>query len=404
MLGAAEMPQEKKRKAERMMPEDEKSVNLLDLAAAAITATVAAARPIQEFVSDNNARLKTDGSVVTDADIAAQGYITRTLRQVSPSVVIVGEESTEEIDVHQEGLSMTAEDNYIASIMRLAQEEVRNRYFGRSECPLAEGNIPSASDDSRKRDDLEDDDSSLIVNSDRLRIFVDPLDGSKAYASGDYDTVTILIAIIFDGRPYFGVIAKPFGYNQYATLLDTNCFVLYGGELLKSHAYFAGVSESCGIPPLPANQSPRAIISSSRCAGVVKEFCTKLAAKNLIHPEPLSVSGAGEKSLRLIIGKEQERLWFFPKEGTSLWDVAASDALLRALGGKLTNRHGQELDYGKSRLDSANTEGIIASNDAVLHAECIRLFRKQLTSENNEAEKCNDINQEDCQNDDNKGS
>jgi len=173
---------------------------------------------------------------------------------------------------------------------------------------------------------------------------------------------------------------------------------------LKSHAYFAGVSESCAIPPLPVNQSPRAIISSSRCAGVVKEFCTKLAANNLIHPEPLNVSGAGEKSLRLIIGKEQERLWFFPKEGTSLWDVAASDALLRALGGKLTNRYGQELDYGKSRQDSANTEGIIASNDAVLHAECIRLFQKQLTSEKNGAGKFSDMNEDDCQNDDNKGS
>mmetsp|Transcript_10806 Transcript_10806/g.15926 ORF Transcript_10806/g.15926 Transcript_10806/m.15926 type:complete len:393 (+) Transcript_10806:217-1395(+) len=380
---------------EQNIQEDAKHVNLLDLAGAAVAATAAAARPIRDFVSDNNARLKLDGSIVTDADLAAQAFIVHTLRQVSSNVAIIGEEAPEEMSGQNGDLSLTSHNDYISNITRLAKEEVRNRYHGRTECPLAECSVHPVSQDKEEEeeDNAEFDESSLIVDANRVRVFVDPLDGTKAYASGDYSIVTILIAIILDGQPTFGVIAKPFRYNHHAALLDTNCVVVYGGVLLHSHVYFAGVSESCSVPPLPVDRPPRAIISSSRNEGVVKDFCTALAKQNLIHPDPLNVSGAGEKSLRLIVGTEQERLWFFPRSGTSRWDVAATDALLRAMGGKLTNQYGQELDYGLPRQESENTEGIVASNDAGLHAECIRLFREQLISEGHliDNEKLNDI-------------
>ena len=94
----------------------------------------------------------------------------------------------------------------------------------------------------------------------------------------------------------------------------------------------------------------------------------------MIHPEPLLVSGAGEKSLRIITRFENEGLWFFPKGGTSLWDVAASDALLRATGGRLTDKYGKDMDYSKSRTEAENENGVVACYDQRLHAECIRLF------------------------------
>jgi 3'-phosphoadenosine 5'-phosphosulfate (PAPS) 3'-phosphatase len=107
----------------------------------------------------------------------------------------------------------------------------------------------------------------------------------------------------------------------------------------------------------------------------VKDFVDELASSKVIHPEPLHVAGAGEKSLRLVLGTANEALWFFPKAGTSRWDVAASDALLRQFGGKLTDKYGNELDYSTSREDAENSDGIIACNDAALHAECIKVFQ-----------------------------
>jgi hypothetical protein len=119
---------------------------------------------------------------------------------------------------------------------------------------------------------------------------------------------------------------------------------------------------------------PRAVISGSRSKGIVQDFVTHLGDRGMINPQPLLISGAGEKSLRIILRSENEGLWFFPKAGTSLWDVAASDALLRATGGRLTDKNGNDMDYSKSRTEAENEDGVVACYDQRLHAECIRLF------------------------------
>ena len=128
--------------------------------------------------------------------------------------------------------------------------------------------------------------------------------------------------------------------------------------------------------PVSEGELPRAVISGSRSKGVVHEFCVFLGEKGLIHKEPMMIAGAGEKSLRLILQTNNEALWFFPKSGTSLWDVAAPDAMLRSLGGKLTDKFGNEMDYSKSREEAENMEGVVACIDSDLHAKCIDLFKQ----------------------------
>ena len=224
------------------------------------------------------------------------------------------------------------------------------------------------------------DPEECVVDASRVGVIVDPLDGTKAYAQGEYDAVSILICITLDFQPYFGVIGKPFGYLEGANLtsmLDTSCITIYGGSLLKG-VYIAG-GQSIEASPIAAEKEddlPRAVISSSRSKGVVRDFCLHLAKYNLIHKEPLLISGAGEKSLRLILQFNNEALWFFPKSGTSLWDVAAPDAILRSLGGKLTDKFGNEMDYSKTRADAENMEGVVACIDSELHAKCIALFKE----------------------------
>jgi 3'-phosphoadenosine 5'-phosphosulfate (PAPS) 3'-phosphatase len=391
-------------------------VSLLHLAAASIAATIIAAEPIRSLSChyngkqqnadgnyehadknveadnninriDGNVHIKLDGTIVTDADLIAQSCILRILRKVEGNFVIVGEEegcSGEQGDAdnpvdalhnkYGSNFSRDIGDNESDRILRLAQEEVFHRYFGGGRCSLAEGAILNPMSDDNMHYSLNEDDDTIFVDPSRVRVFVDPLDGTKSYANGDYDIVTILIAIVLDGSPHFGVITKPFGYKGHSSVLNTPCVTLYGGPLLNN-VYFAGAGPAAS----PSSLLPRrAVISASRSGGVVRTVVDQLAegTSNNFHAEPLEVSGAGEKSLRLIVGTEQECLWFFPMPGTSRWDVAASDALLRALGGKLTDKFGNELDYLKDRDESENTDGIIASNDAALHEECIRLFNE----------------------------
>ena len=452
------------------------TVNLLDLASAALSSLIVASDQITSLAyqrdknqkhesgdsiengeshhslgSPNamNIRLKDDGSFVTNTDLAAQQIIAQSLQKVSKSVRLVGEESEEEMSHHV----ITGYDARAEEIFRLAKKEIQIRYHKQDDSLQYQSNdgegqpkLPLAQEHPTKTQlaaDGENDKNPLSVQThrdlpvrpsspslvpvsplkeynvevERVSVFIDPLDGTKAYAKGDYEPVSILIAIILDQSPCFGVICKPFGHPGQTSVLNTGCVVIYGGTLLGA-AYTAGGGlchgtalqgnavrverplsrtsmEDSAAELAPATTPlewglesddaqaettrtrkalPRAVISSSRSQGIVQEFVTHLGSKGMINPTPLMISGAGEKSLRIILRRENEGLWFFPKGGTSLWDVAASDALLRATGGRLTDKNGQDMDYSKSRLEAENEDGVVACFDHSLHAECIKLF------------------------------
>jgi 3'-phosphoadenosine 5'-phosphosulfate (PAPS) 3'-phosphatase len=191
------------------------TVNLLDLAASALSSVVVAADQITALckpgVSDEakNVRLKNDGSFVTNADLAAQCIIVQCLRTISRDVRLVGEESEEEMAEQ----SITGHEDRSEAMFRLAQQEILIRYNGSvGPMPLAQTNTAN---DSPEWMDPSNQDSSTSgqsrledyeVDPSRVCVFIDPLDGTKAYASGDYGPVSILIAIILDQRPCFGVI------------------------------------------------------------------------------------------------------------------------------------------------------------------------------------------------------
>ena len=83
-------------------------MNLLDLAAAAVCSTVTSARAIRSIETQQNARLKQDGSFVTDADYAAQGAIFKAMQAVSTHVRLMGEESPSEMAQHVAAADDTA--------------------------------------------------------------------------------------------------------------------------------------------------------------------------------------------------------------------------------------------------------------------------------------------------------
>ena len=389
----------------------ETKVNLLDLSAACISSAVIAADQITALASSSstvdseeiqedkkNARLKIDGSFVTDADMAAQQIIVDALHKVSSRIRIVGEED----EVEMRKRAITGHESRLEYIFALALEEVCIRYereqqdgsndSNDSQLPLSQeqksdGENKNPGD---KREELGQSAYGRIseleefqVDTERVSVFIDPLDGTNAYAKGDHDPVSVLIAIILDQKPCFGVICKPFGHSEQPSVLDTGCMIVYGGTLLGG-AYIAGGAAIVRRKPEKEEPTesidhdhkglPRAVISQSRSKGIVQDFVSHLGERGIIHPEPLLVTGAGEKSLRIVTGFQNEGLWFYPKNGTSLWDVAASDALLRAIGGRLTDKDGNDIDYSKSRTEAENENGVVACFDEGLHAECIRLF------------------------------
>lgn len=370
-------------------------VNLLDLAASTVASSVSASISIRGFSRLNgkqddikNTRLKADGSCVTDADFAAQCLITQAVQRISKNIRILGEENPEGVAKQVVKTSKELDER----VYCLARKEIYMRYkssletgtndtIDKSTClPLS--SEQQTTDSSAEEISLPDDvdQTKYLVDPSRVSVIIDPLDGTKAFANSEYDAVSILIAIVLDRDPCFGVICKPFGYKGLTSILDTGCAAVYGGTLLGDGYVAGGPSCFLKVEAKEGSDStsalPRAVISSSRSKGVVLDVCQQLGSMGVIHPEPMHISGAGEKSLRLILRHHNEGLWFFPKKGTSLWDVAASDALLRVSGGKITDKFGRDLDYTKSRDNAENVDGVIACYDSKLHSECLRIFQE----------------------------
>ena len=379
--------------------------------------------------SQKNIRTKLDGTIVTAADGAAQRIISSTIRHVSSDIRIVGEESRKEMEKslakefeeatrrfleldlrghghrENEGQKKAGEgasdghvmEHEIEGIFNMVREETSRRYADALTRNIAlptiertkerEEGVPDTLDtfpalpqEQRLPDMLAP--SERVVDASRVSVFIDPLDGTSCYATGKHECVTTLVAVVLDNTPIFGVICKPFGHEGEPCILNSGCYAVYGGLLLGG-AYVAGGNEiehsrlHRRNEPVATrrNKARRAVISKSRSGGVVGKCIQALSREDLLQPEPVHVSGAGVKALRLLVGTEDEALWFFPKSGTSLWDVAAADALLRAVGGRLSDKNGDAIDYSKSRQDAENELGIVASNDAFLHSSCILIFQ-----------------------------
>lgn len=371
-------------------------------------------------------RIKVDGTIITDADGAAQQVIVDAIRKISSEVSIVGEESFEEercttrnniimnnIDHYNNNLSISYDEIY-SSVRDEIQRRLRDfdHYLNAVSKGETQDDLGTAIRDFIKMYSINGADDVSHMPCSRVSVFIDPLDGTKSYAKGKYEAVSILVCIILDNTPIFGVICKPFGKHGQPSLRNTGCFACYGGILLKG-AYVAGgdLTMSCqqqraalltrkssstkrsydditpgnksdhnGVDPTTKSTAlPRAVISKSRAGGVVGKCIDALSEKGLLGKELVLVDGAGEKSLRLLVGCENETLWFFPKPGTSLWDVGAADAILLAIGGKLTDKNGKSLDYfNKSRENASNDNGIVACSNSILHDECIRLYSQNI--------------------------
>jgi len=391
-----------------------KSVNLVTLACATVASTIAASVPIRSIAASAasqescncmlGTRMKNDGTLVTDADKAAQYIIVNALRNVSSGIRIVGEEDDVmavtvhvvaaeeeepvdyEVPPQSENINDEDQCNDSSSSSssssfgideelygKVAEEMQRHMMF------MHNGNMDEEHmhmhmhmhtlQCMQHRQNCQRNWKNVMVDPSRISVFVDPLDGTSQYAKGRYECVSTLVGITLDDVPIFGVICKPFGQAGYH--IEDDCFTLYGGTLMNGAFVHGGeqIGDRMSMP------TPRAVISSSRSGGIVKQCVDALHEEgSLGTKDPVLVSGAGEKSLRLLIGREGEALWHFPRPGTSLWDVAAADALLSAIGGKLTDRLGQRIDYSETRAGNDNVTGIVAASSVALHDACIRAY------------------------------
>lgn len=136
--------------------------------------------------------------------------------------------------------------------------------------------------------------------------------------------VTILIGIAVNGKPVGGVIHQPYYTESEGRTLWGVSGVGYGGFDLIA-------------PP-----EEQRIATTTRSHSIPRVESALVAIK---ADQILRVGGAGHKALLLLEGKAH--VYLFASRGCKKWDTCAPEAILNAVGGKLTKLDGEHYQYHK---------------------------------------------------------
>uniref|UniRef100_A0A8C5M2M4 3'(2'),5'-bisphosphate nucleotidase 1 n=1 Tax=Leptobrachium leishanense TaxID=445787 RepID=A0A8C5M2M4_9ANUR len=181
------------------------------------------------------------------------------------------------------------------------------------------------------------------IKEEELVVWVDPLDGTKEYTEGLLDHVTILIGIAYKGKAIAGVINQPY-YNYQAGDKAVLGRTIWG--VLGVGAFGFELKE------VPAGTH---IVTTTR------SHSSKLVNDCIAAVNPgkvIRVGGAGNKIIQLIEG--QASAYVFASPGCKKWDTCAPEAILHAVGGKLTDIHGNAFEYHKD-VKHMNSAGVLAA-------------------------------------------
>ncbi|XP_067337713.1 3'(2'),5'-bisphosphate nucleotidase 1 isoform X1 [Channa argus] len=209
------------------------------------------------------------------------------------------------------------------------------------------------------------------VKEEELVVWVDPLDGTKEYTEASrclkhrteaqnhhkvsgvsqapstamwlLDNVTVLIGIAYGGRAIAGVINQPFYNYQLGEGADLGR-TMWG--MLGLGAFGFQLREVPG---------DRRIITTTR------SHSNKLVTDCVDAMEPhevIRVGGAGNKIIQLVEGKATA--YVFASPGCKKWDTCAPEAILHAVGGKLTNIFGNPYHYD-AKVKHMNSAGVLAT-------------------------------------------
>lgn len=158
----------------------------------------------------------------------------------------------------------------------------------------------------------------------QLCFLVDPLDGTKEFIRGG-DDFALIVALVEDRSPTAGVIYAPERQRIWSSWGRGHAFVRQRGD-----SYVRLPLES------PPDRIPHVLISRSHL-----DSRTSALLGNLGKHEVLQIGSA----LKFALIAEGEGDLYPRLAPTMLWDVAAGQAILEAIGGVIVDLDGRPLKY-----------------------------------------------------------
>jgi len=177
------------------------------------------------------------------------------------------------------------------------------------------------------------------VNAADVAIWIDPIDGTKAFINGDIENVTNLIGITVKGRPKVGILHKPFCKKRPS---KTRTYVgsVEAGLFYMDYSTSSDVSsEATYVPPFERKTAQYAAGHYQPHMLMGTDQTQKSMMANVVSDlQPMQVNrvkGPGNKFLHLTDEKSDFFLNLVP--GYDLWDICASEAIFTSRFGILTD-------------------------------------------------------------------
>lgn len=318
---------------------------------------------------------KDDKSPVTIGDFGAQALIIAAIKHNFPDDEVVGEE---EASTLRENKELSSKIWNLVKDIKLNDSE--------SDALLG-GPIQSE----QKMLDVIDQGSSAGGNQGRIWA-LDPIDGTKGFLRGGQ--YAVCLALMVDGDVKVGVLGCPNLPVDDSVPLTEDLGVAaqdkqgYGvlfsavqGEGARSQELTKGaIGQGHPIHVSEISKVADAVMCESVEPGHSSKGDNALIAEKLgIKGKPIQMDsqakygsvarGAGDVYLRLPVRKDYEE---------KIWDHAAGNIIVQEAGGKVTDIHGNTIDFSLGRTLKKN-KGIIAT-PANVHAEVLKAVSEVLAS------------------------
>lgn len=161
--------------------------------------------------------------------------------------------------------------------------------------------------------------------------------------------MTVLVGVSVKGSSIGGVIHQP--YYNYTSGTTEMGRTLWG---------LIGVGVGGFVPKEPPRGTLILTTTRSHSDELVVRTLDSLEADEIVR-----AGGAGYKVLLLMEGKAHA--YVFASKGCKKWDTCAPEAILKAIGGKLTDVHGRDYSYDKG-VKYPNAGGVFATVKGLNHA------------------------------------
>ena len=306
----------------------------------ALRAVRAAARLCQTVQADidNTVAEKDDRSPVTVADFGSQALICHALQQAFPDVPVIAEEDSAM-------LQTDANAHLLKQVVRRVQAQ-----------------HPSADADAVCR---WIDHGDATQYHDRFWT-LDPIDGTKGFVRGDQ--YAIALALVEDGLPTVAALACPnLPDNLDAPASHGQVFIAVRGEGAMQFPLDNPEVEGTPISTRTTAQADEARFTDSFVSAHSAHDKAKDVGDMLgISAPPIRMDSQAKYAL---VARGDADIYFrLPRPGSDytekIWDHAAGRLVVEAAGGRVSDMHGEPLDFTHAPLLSENT-GVVATSGAI---------------------------------------